>query len=148
MHVTARYTAVTGHVELGVFATRPLSHGVVLTELQGSVVPLPDEWRAEMDLSDEFALRTTGEEVGSDDEDDEQERQASRKEKGKSREVEDDGPRGHRRSKRTGRRDFSIVWSGLKNCFQLFLGPARFLNVGCLSHVSKRAYTSGPHRAC
>lgn len=35
----------------------------------------------------------------------------------------------HRRSARVKRRDFSIVWSGLKRCFQLFLGPARFLNV-------------------
>ena len=36
---------------------------------------------------------------------------------------------GQRRSDRTRRRDFSIVWSGLKRCYQLFLGPARFLNV-------------------
>lgn len=47
--------------------------------------------------------------------------------KGKGKEKEQE--KGARRSGRTRRRDFSIVWSELKRCYQLFLGPARFLNV-------------------
>jgi histone-lysine N-methyltransferase SUV420H len=125
IHSTDRYTFVTKHPELAVFATRPLAVGVVLSELQGSVVPLPEEWRAEMDLGDEFAREAAGRESEESDVESEQvevDEQAVRR---KGKEVE----RGQRRSDRTRRRDFSIVWSGLKRCYQLFLGPARFLNV-------------------
>lgn len=79
-----------------------------------------------MDLGDEFAREAAGEETDESDdgsEDDEEAEEQSVRRKGK--EVE----KGQRRSDRTRRRDFSIVWSGLKRCYQLFLGPARFLNV-------------------
>lgn len=125
IHSTDRYTHVTKHPELAVYATRPLPVGAVLQELQGSVVPLPEEWRAEMDLGDEFAREAAGQESEESDEEsenDESEEQVIRR---KGKEVE----KGQRRSDRTRRRDFSIVWSGLKRCYQLFLGPARFLNV-------------------
>lgn len=132
---TPRYTAVTKHTELAVFATRPLAPGTVLQELQGSVVPLPDAWRAEMEIGEDFAYRAAEEdedfsdsEAGSDDEEGDESGAVKEKHKGKERDSESRS-RGARRSDRTKRRDFSIVWSGLKRCFQLFLGPARFLNV-------------------
>jgi len=132
---TPRYTAVTKHTELAVFATRPLAPGTVLQELQGSVVPLPDAWREEMEIGEDFAYRAAEEdedfsdsEAGSDDEDGDESGPPKEKHKGKERDSESRS-RGARRSDRTKRRDFSIVWSGLKRCFQLFLGPARFLNV-------------------
>ena len=148
---TNRYTHITGHAELAVYATRPIPIGAVLRELQGSVVPLPDAWRAEMDLGDEFALDAAGEEDELEgDEEDEGDENEVDDTKSRSRDQrtesvvgeENDTPakrgrrkkereaRGARRSDRTKRRDFSIVWSGLKRCYQLFLGPARFLNVG------------------
>lgn len=113
----------------------------MLQELQGSVVPLPDAWRAEMDLGDEFALEAAGQEGDTDEEEDDEDDART----GEGRTTEDgleegsETPskrggrrkkesRGARRSDRTKRRDFSIVWSGLKRCYQLFLGPARFLN--------------------
>lgn len=77
-----------------------------------------------MELGEGFAVEAAGEESDSDDEEDEDETT------GKGKEV--DRRQGARRSDRTKRRDFSIVWSGLKRCFQLFLGPARFLNVSPL----------------
>lgn len=138
---TPRYTAVTKHTELAVFATRPLLRGVILTELQGSVVPLPDAWREEMEIGEDFAHHAAEEEddyseyESGDSEDDEDEGmetegRSSSREKGKGKERDSESRmRGARRSDRTKRRDFSIVWSGLKRCFQLFLGPARFLNV-------------------
>lgn len=140
-HTTARYTAVTGHVELAVFATRPLAAGMVLQELQGSVVPLPNEWRQEMDIGDDFAVQAAEEEVESEydsgEDSDTSATGSTAKGKGKARDKESRRA-GPRRSDRTKRRDFSIVWSGLKRCFQLFLGPARFLNV---SEVSRSALT-------
>ncbi len=105
--------------------------GVVLQELQGSVVPLPEKWRQEMEIGEGFAVEPEGEEGDTDVEDDmesvteSQIANLARRDKGKGKDTE---PR--RRSDRTKRRDFSIVWSSLKRCFQLFLGPARFLNVG------------------
>ncbi len=94
-------------------------------------MPLPDAWREEMELGEGFAVEAAGEESGSDTEvdSDEEEEEHREKEKGKGKEVDRDRRQGARRSDRTKRRDFSIVWSGLKRCFQLFLGPARFLNV-------------------
>lgn len=148
---TDRYSHITGHAELAVYATRPLPKGAVLHELQGSVVPLPDAWRAEMDIGEEFALGAAGEEdeLDSDDEDegdengDDESRSRTRDQGSESvvgeendtaakrgRRKKEREARGARRSDRTKRRDFSIVWSGLKRCYQLFLGPARFLNVG------------------
>ncbi len=133
IHTTDRYSHITLHPELAVYATRPLAPGVILHELQGSVAPLPEEWRIEMDLSDDFyAAQAVGEE--SDDEEDVGAASSTAggsalatKAKGKQKAVEPD--RGARRSGRTRRRDFSIIWSELKRCYQLFLGPARFLNV-------------------
>jgi len=161
IHTTSRYTSVSGHTELAVFTTRNLPSGAVLQELQGSVVPLPDAWREEMEIGEDFAVRAAGEETsnaGSESGDDdpesvysevsmdesdvgaeyvddlesmgEEESVVERRKKGKGKERESERTqRGARRSDRTKRRDFSIVWSGLKRCFQLFLGPARFLNV-------------------
>jgi histone-lysine N-methyltransferase SUV420H len=101
--------------------------GAVLQELQGSVVPLPEEWRAEMDLGDEYELarEAAGEESEQSEDESEAEEEGEQSGRRKGKEVD----RGQRRSDRTRRRDFSIVWSGLKRCYQLFLGPARFLNV-------------------
>ena len=81
-----------------------------------------------MEIGEDFAHHAAEEEdefseydsAGSDDEDE------AREKREKEKEIKS---RGARRSDRTKRRDFSIVWSGLKRCFQLFLGPARFLNV-------------------
>jgi histone-lysine N-methyltransferase SUV420H len=109
--------------------------------LQGSVVPLPDAWREEMDISDGFGVEAEGNETTSEDEGDGEEEVAAgaldedeqsvvsgaRRDKGKGK--ADERLQGQRRSDRTKRRDFSIVWSGLKRCYQLFLGPGRFLNV-------------------
>jgi len=107
-----------------------MTTGVVLQELQGSVVPLPEQWRLEMEIGEGFAVAPEGDEEESDSEDEaasvaESQTASFRgRDKGKAKEGE---PR--RRSDRTKRRDFSIVWSSLKRCYQLFLGPARFLNV-------------------
>jgi histone-lysine N-methyltransferase SUV420H len=109
-----------------VYATRPLAPQAVLHELQGSVVPLPDQWRTEMEIGEGFAVEAAGEESESESEDDDEASvTSSRRDRARTK----DADKKQRRSDRTKRRDFSIVWSGLKRCFQLFLGPARFLNV-------------------
>lgn len=123
--------------------------GDVLQELQGSVVPLPDAWRDEMDIGEDYALGAGEDEENSEEEsvqgeegdeggDDQENRSRGLRD---STAPEDDGrpasrkgrrkkePRGARRSDRTKRRDFSIVWSNRDRCYNLFLGPARFLNV-------------------
>ena len=138
IYTTSRYSTVTGHTELAVFATRPLAPGLVLTELQGSVVPLPDVWREEMEIGEDFAVKPAEEETDTEYESDDlaDETGSSTRDKGKGREKDSESKRqGARRSDRTKRRDFSIVWSGLKRCFQLFLGPARFLNVNDLINL-------------
>lgn len=71
IHLTSRYSFVTGHTELAVFATRPLARGLVIQELQGSVVPLPEEWREEMDIGDDFAVEAA-EESGSERDEEEE----------------------------------------------------------------------------
>jgi histone-lysine N-methyltransferase SUV420H len=87
-----------------------------------------------MEIGEDFAYRAAEEEDDYSDSEvegseDEAEPNGPR-DKGKGKERDSDTrSRGARRSDRTKRRDFSIVWSGLKRCFQLFLGPARFLNV-------------------
>lgn len=133
IHLTSRYSFATGHTELAVFATRPLARGLVVQELQGSVVPLPEEWREEMDIGDDFAVEAAEESGSERDEEEEDVRSeaftSTSGRRGKSKAKEESRRQGQRRSDRTKRRDFSIVWSGLKRCYQLFLGPARFLNV-------------------
>lgn len=116
-----------------------------MTELQGSIVPLPDQWRDEMDIGEDFALEAAGDEESDGelegDEEEEAEDEVPRDpgtgpgasdgrpiKKGKKRKE----PKGARRSDRTKRRDFSIMWSEKDKRYQLFLGPARFLNVSRL----------------
>lgn len=98
-----------------------------------------------MDLGDDFAERQAAGEESDDDSDagagaEEVDRESEVRRKGKGKEKAVEVDRGARRSDRTRRRDFSIVWSSLKRCYQLFLGPARFLNVsaGCVMRDSRR----------
>lgn len=121
---TERYEEITKHPELAVFATRPLLEGEVVMELQGTCVLLPEEWRMEMDVSERFAAEDDLEGLEMDDDELPAESSTAAVRRNKSQE-----PRGARRSTRTRRRDFSIIWSGMKNAYMLFLGPARFLNV-------------------
>lgn len=121
---TDRYKEVTLHDELGVYATRNLEEGIILDELQGSVVKFPKSWEADLErgrLRDGMADDedfSEEEDASEDHEDDEGVRKRIRKPHAPQR-----------RSERTGRRDFSVLRSSLKSCLQLFLGPARFLNV-------------------
>lgn len=154
IYTTDRYSSVTGHVELAVYATRPLSRGDVVQELQGSVVPLPDAWRDEMDIGEDFAAGAAEDQVSSEEESEdgnESEEEEGSRDRRDSTAVDDNGrptsrkgrrkkePKGARRSDRTKRRDFSIVWSSRHRCYNLFLGPARFLNVSVPSSSSRHS---------
>ena len=108
-----------------------------MTELQGSIVPLPDQWRDEMDIGEDFAMEAAGEEAsdGESEEDEEEMPEDDNTGPGATdgrptkRGKQKKEPKGARRSDRTKRRDFSIMWSEKDKRYQLFLGPARFLNV-------------------
>lgn len=107
------------------YATKPLPVGEIIEELQGSVVALPDSWREEMEVGENFEEEQKNKEESSDEEDEE----------GYGSSASDvlrrraSNSRAARRSGRTKRRDFSIIWSTRGKHYQLFLGPARFLNV-------------------
>lgn len=146
---TDRYTSVTGHVELAVYATRPLALGAVVDEVQGSIVPFPKAWSDEMDLVEDFQGAAVEEYDSDEEEAEEEEGQIDRPDSRSRRDESSTGlaenappskgakrknePKGARRSHRTKRRDFSVVWSDKENGYLLFLGPARFLNA---SHIS------------
>lgn len=153
---TNRYTEVSGHTELAIYATSPLAKDTILTELQGSCATLPDEWREDMEYGnwgDSSGAEEEGgpatldieddevdgddEEDGGDDDDnggtatpDATSSTSPRKALSKEKDLR------RRRSHRTGRRDFSIIWSERRRHYQLFLGPARFLNHDCEPNVS------------
>jgi histone-lysine N-methyltransferase SUV420H len=120
---------VSGHTELAIYATSSLAKHAVLTELQGSCANLPDEWREDMEHANWGEVSGgEGEDDGDDEDGDEDAGESPEAtEKRKAREKEKEIRR--RRSGRTGRRDFSIIWSERRRHYQLFLGPARFLNV-------------------
>ena len=133
---TKRYTEVTGHVELAVYATKPLAKGDTLKELQGTIVKLPDKWIEENE-AERYAAESDdedGHELASDKDEGEDGDNANgsaatlsaRKEK-RERQA-----RQGRRSDRIKRRDFSVVKSSRKGD-QLLLGPARFLNVSFIA---------------
>jgi histone-lysine N-methyltransferase SUV420H len=97
---TDRYTEVSGHSELGVYATATIPPEQILHEIQGQCADIPAWWMGRSDSDNE-----------SGDSDN------------------DERPSRVRRSLRTGRRDFSIIKSNRSKKQQLFLGPARFINV-------------------
>jgi histone-lysine N-methyltransferase SUV420H len=139
---TDRYTSVTGHVELAVYATRPLPTGTVVEEVQGSIVPFPKSWSDEMDLVEEYEEAAVEEDDSDDEEVDEEEAETDRADSRDQRDGTGTGlvgtptkrgkrkkeHKGARRSHRTKRRDFSVIWSNSNKGYLLFLGPARFLN--------------------
>lgn len=101
---TDRYEKAEGFHELGVFATSVIPQGEILYEIQGQCADLPDEW-------------SNSDEEDSDDT------------SGSDRDKPEDGPARVRRCAIKGRRDFSIISSTRYAKTQLFLGPARFINV-------------------
>lgn len=90
-----------------------------------------------MDIGEDFAMEAAGEEAsdGESEEDEEEMLEDDNTAPGASdgrptkRGKQKKEPKGARRSDRTKRRDFSIMWSEKDKRYQLFLGPARFLNV-------------------
>jgi hypothetical protein len=77
-----------------------IAAGQLLDEIQGQCVDIPQGWLGDRGDSE-------------DDSQDDDEQKITRV----------------RRSQRTGRRDFSIIKSNRSKKQQLFLGPARFINV-------------------
>ena len=114
IHTTPRYSAVSKHTELAVYATQPLAPGTLLDELQGGVAPVPKEW--EMGSSRESQRAGPSSQAVKD--------------------VAPDEDSGLAVNINNRRRDFSLVISRDRQC--LFLGPARFVNVSLLCFIWSR----------
>lgn len=140
IYKTDRYKEVSLHDELGVYAVKNLEEGTILDELQGSVVKFPKSWEADLERGRTRDLNDDEEHSEDEDEDDSGMEQ---EDGGRNRKRKPSVPQ--RRSERTGRRDFSVLRSALKGCLQLFLGPARFLNVSDLP-TSARRLSESPAR--
>ena len=105
IHTTPRYSAVSKHTELAVYATQPLAPGTLLDELQGSVAPVPREWEMGSSRDTKKAGPSSQPATG----------------------ASEDQDSGLAVNINNRRRDFSLVISRDRQC--LFLGPARFVNV-------------------
>lgn len=112
---TARYSWKTGKNELCVLARTPLKKADIIPELKGSLAPLTAK-------EDDGTLTSTYLRT--------------------SQVIKDPNSSELRRTDRRGRdngisRDFSVIHSKAKGTSQLFLGPARFVNVSTRPPLSR-----------